>query len=179
MRASGQDYDITRADPDEIDALIAVNLASDTLFAGSGLIDDGDLGDHVPADVFDQAIASRDVFVARERRSARPVGFTLTSERGGTLYLDQISVHPDHGRQGLGRALMKRVEEDARDRGIKHVTLSTFRDVAWNAPFYRSIGYSEIRAEKRADWMLELERLQARTLDVSRRCFMQKRVRLF
>lgn len=179
MRASEQDYDITRADSDEIDALIAVNVASDTLFAGSGLIDDADLGQHIPAEVFDQAIHSRDVFVARHLKTARPVGFALTSERGGTLYLDQISVHPDHGRRGLGRSLMKRIEQDARDRGLKQVTLSTFREVAWNAPFYRSLGYREIAADKRADWMLELERLQARTLDVTKRCFMQKRVKLF
>lgn len=172
-------YKITRADPEEIDALIRVNLASDSLFEDTGLIAPENLGEHIPETIFADAISARDVFVVRYSKSETPVGFTLTSERGGTLYLDQISVHPDHGRKGLGRALMKRVLDDARDRGFKQVILSTFRDVAWNAPFYKSLGFSPIKPEKLTDWMHELETAQAETLDVSKRCFMKKRVRLF
>ncbi|MCI4645668.1 MAG: GNAT family N-acetyltransferase [Hyphomonadaceae bacterium] len=172
-------YKITRADPEEVDALISINLASDTLFANTGLVPVEDLGEHIPASIFLDAISARDVFVARHGKAEQPVGFTLTSERGGTLYLDQISVHPDHGRKGLGRALVKRVLEDARDRGLKQVTLSTFRDVAWNGPFYRSLGFRPVAVKKMAAWMQDLESAQAETLDVSKRHFMQKRVRLF
>lgn len=172
-------YEITRADSEEVDVLIGVNIAGDTLFADTGLIDSAHLGEHVPADVFAEAIAGRNVFVARERAGGAIVGFTLTSERGGTLYLDQVSVHPDHGRRGLGRALVARVIEDAKDRGFKRATLSTFRDVPWNGPFYRKLGFREVRASRHEPWMEELEAAQATTLDVSKRCFMQKRLRLF
>ena len=174
-----QGYTITRADPEEVDELVAVNLASDTLFADTGLIDPADLGHHIPKQVFADAIADRDVFVARYGKAEMPVGFTLTSERDGTLYLDQISVHPDHGQKGLGRALMKRVLEDARDRGFRMVTLSTFKDVAWNGPFYKKLGFRPIASEKLSDWMREIETAQAETLDVTKRHFMKKRVRLF
>lgn len=179
MRRLPSGYEITRADPEEIDALIAVNLASDTLFAGTGLISEADLGAHVPAEVFDQAIAARDVFVVRWAQQAGIVGFTLTSERGGTLYLDQISVHPDHGQRGIGRALMRRVFADARARGLRYVTLSTFKDVPWNSPFYRKLGFKPLSGHKITPWMTELEAAQAETLDVSKRCFMRKRVKLF
>ena len=177
MRRCPSGYEITRADVDEIDELIAINLAADQLFAGTGLVNDDDLDKHIPAEVFEKAIKERDVFVARFTDTAEPVGFTLSSERGGTLYLDQISVDPAHGRKGLGRSLVSRVEEDARDRGLKTVTLSTFRNLPWNGPFYRKLGYKVIKPGRIADWMTELQNMQAQTLDVSKRCFMTKRVR--
>lgn len=177
MRRCPSGYQITRADADEVGRLIEINLAADQLFAGSGLVDDTDLNHHIPADVFEQAIRARDMFVARHQDTGQAVGFTLTSERGGTLYLDQISVHTDHGQKGLGHCLVERVEIDARDRRLKYVTLSTFRDLAWNGPFYRRLGYREIKPARIADWMHDLEQVQAQTLDVSKRCFMKKRVR--
>lgn len=168
-------YRITRADAEEVEALIAVNLASDRLFAGTGLVPEDALEDHVPADILRQAIAQRHVFVVRDGYG-KPVGFSLTSLRGGTLYLDQLSVHPDHGRKGLGAALVRRVLSDARDRRVSTVTLSTFREPAWNGPFYRRLGFREIPRKRMADWMLELEDAQRATLDVDKRCFMRRRV---
>ncbi|MEL6567176.1 MAG: GNAT family N-acetyltransferase [Pseudomonadota bacterium] len=177
MRRVPQSYTITRADATDVPALIAVNVASDTLFADTGLIKPEDLGDHVPESVFQDAIRARDVFVMRWGEVGTVVGFTLTSVRGGTLYLDQISVHPDHGQKGLGRALMHRLLEDGRERGFKTLTLSTFKDVPWNGPFYRSLGFREIASEKLTDWMRDLEAAQAENLDISKRCFMRKRLR--
>lgn len=178
MRRLPDGYEITRADGDDVDDLIAVNLAADELFAETGLIDDADLGDHVPADILRDAIGARHVFVARSARGD-VVGFTLTSQRGGTFYLDQISVHPDHGKKGIGRVLVERVITDARDRGFRWATLSTFRDVPWNGPFYRKLGFREIGRHKYAPWMEELEAAQTATLDISKRCFMRKRLKLF
>ncbi|MEO0467696.1 MAG: GNAT family N-acetyltransferase, partial [Pseudomonadota bacterium] len=146
---------------------------------GSGLVDDDDLRRHIPKDVFSAAILARDMFAARHVETAELVGFTLTSERGGTLYLDQISVDPAHGRLGLGACLVERIESDARDRGLKTVTLSTFRDLAWNGPFYRALGFRQLKDAKVTEWMREIEAMQAQTLDVSQRCFMAKRVRWF
>ena len=49
----------------------------------------------------------------------------------------------------------------ARDTGLAAVTLTTFRDVPWNAPFYRRAGFTvvddpppglaELRAAERAE----------------------------
>ena len=178
MRRLPDEYEITRADAEEVGDLIAIDVAANGLFAGTGLIDEAELDDHVPGEVLGEAIAGRNVFVARSGQG-EVVGFTLTSERGGTLYLDQISVHPEHGKKGIGRALVDRVLTDGRDRRFRWVTLSTFRDVAWNGPFYRQFGFREIRRDKYAPWMEELEAAQAKTLDVTKRCFMQKRLRLF
>ncbi|HBT36557.1 MAG TPA: GNAT family N-acetyltransferase, partial [Hyphomonas sp.] len=46
----------------------------------------------------------------------------------------------------------------------------------WNAPFYAKHGFREIRRSDMAEWMLELERIQAEELDVSKRCFMVRKI---
>jgi len=178
MRRVLDEYSITRADSDEVDRLVEINLAADRLFDDTGLIDDASLLEHVPETVFADAIAMSHLFVVRGDYG-EAVGFTLTSVRDGMLYLDQVSVHPDHGRKGLGAALVNRVINDARHRGLKSVALSTFRDLPWNGPFYKKLGFREIPRSRLADWMLELEAVQAETLDVSKRCFMRRRVSWF
>ncbi|MEZ5947587.1 MAG: GNAT family N-acetyltransferase [Hyphomonas sp.] len=168
-------YAISPAMLDDITALIEVDLAAGQLFAPTGLIASEALGDHVPPVVFEQAISVGDVLKAHVA-DGPAVGFSLVSRRGGTLYLDQISVHPDHGRRGLGAALIHQVFQLARRRKMRRVTLSTFRDVPWNGPFYRRLGFRELQRRELADWMLDLERVQAASLDVSQRCFMMRKI---
>ncbi len=174
MRRLPEGYVISGAAGEEIPALISVDLAASQLFAGTGKLSDDQLGDHVPAEVFEAAIPGGHVFAARDRTGA-PAGFVLTSLRGDTLYLDQISVDPAHGRRGLGAALIRRVLKDARDRRRRTVTLSTFRDLPWNAPFYRTQGFRELPRKRLTGWMLEIEAQQAEVMDVTQRCFMRRK----
>jgi GNAT superfamily N-acetyltransferase len=51
-------------------------------------------------------------------------------------HLEEMDVLPEHAGQGLGAALIEAVCSWAHTRGFDAVTLSTFRDVPWNAPFY-------------------------------------------
>ena len=46
--------------------------------------------------------------------------------------------------QGSGRALMKATLDLASARRLPSVTLSTFRDIPWNAPFYASMGFKAL-----------------------------------
>ena len=69
----------------------------------------------------------------------------LVSLRGGMLYLDQISVHPDQGQRGIGAALLTRVIDEAKRRKLRRVALSTFRDLPWNAPFYARLGFEVVQ----------------------------------
>ena len=175
MRRLPAGYSISGLAVDEIPALIAVDLASGQLFSGTGLLPEGTGNEFVPAEVFAAAIPGGHVFAARDRKGT-PVGFALTSVRDGSLYLDQISVDPTHGRKGVGANLVMRVVKDAGHRKLKTVTLSTFRDVAWNGPFYRSLGFREVARKKMTGWMLEIEGIQAeKGLDVDKRCFMARR----
>ena len=69
------------------------------------------------------------------------VGFAITREVDSTIYLQEMDVDPAHGRRGLGAALVETVIEWARVHGYQAVSLSTFRDLSWNAPFYAKLGF--------------------------------------
>lgn len=74
-------------------------------------------------------------------RDGDPVGFALARELGGLAHLDELDVVPEHGRQGLGAQLLRAVCHWAAGRGYAALTLSTFRDIPWNAPFYSRHGF--------------------------------------
>ncbi|HEX5947620.1 MAG TPA: GNAT family N-acetyltransferase [Acidimicrobiales bacterium] len=63
-------------------------------------------------------------------------------------HVEQVSVDPRHARRGLGRRLLDHVVEEARRRGFDAVTLTTFRDVPWNAPYYRRCGFRVLADEE-------------------------------
>lgn len=69
------------------------------------------------------------------------VGFAYASILDGNLHLEELSVLPEWGRRGIGKALVHAVVERARSLGLRAVTLTTFRDVPWNAPFYARLGF--------------------------------------
>ena len=71
----------------------------------------------------------------------RPVGFAVVSILDGNAHLDELDVLPDHGRRGLGTALVETACTWARSVGYRAITLSTLRDVRWNAPFYVQCGF--------------------------------------
>ncbi len=169
-------YSITTGMPDDIPALIAVDKAASALFAPTGLINPDALEDHVPASVFESEMPQDNVFVARNQHGWA-VGFALVRPRGSGLYLDQVSVHPDHGQKGIGRALVIRVLTEAEQRKLPHVSLSTFRDLPWNGPFYASMGFKEIPHDKLEVYMREIEDAQRPFMDVNQRCFMRRKVR--
>jgi N-acetylglutamate synthase-like GNAT family acetyltransferase len=73
----------------------------------------------------------------------RICGFALAQRQNDWLHLEQVSVHPRAGRRGIGRSLVERVMSSARDQQLQGVSLTTFSDFSWNAPFYRSIGFVE------------------------------------
>lgn len=50
-------------------------------------------------------------------------------------------MHPEHGRRGIGGALVGSVCDWARASGIASVTLTTYREIPWNEPFYRRLGF--------------------------------------
>ena len=76
----------------------------------------------------------------------RAIGFIATEPFRRELHVWEMSVHPDAQRQGIGAGLMRACLIDARNSGFKAVTLTTFRDVEWNGPFYARLGFQEVTA---------------------------------
>lgn len=70
-----------------------------------------------------------------------PVGFALLAEIDGSIHLEELDVQPSHGQRGIGASLLKQVCAWAKAMAYPGVTLSTFRSVPWNAPFYLKHGF--------------------------------------
>lgn len=157
---------------DEIGALQEIERRAAALFHGTGLLPAS--GESSVADAAQHltAIEAGLSFTARLGRA--PIGFAIGWPQPGSIYLAELAVDPDHGRRGAGRALVEHFCAAAWARGGACVTLSTFRDVPWNAPFYAKLGFREIASADRAGWMAAYEANQARGgLDITKRLFMQ------
>jgi GNAT superfamily N-acetyltransferase len=118
--------------------------------------------------------ANRDgrVWVAADRDD-RPVGFALVREIGLFAHLEELDVLPEHGRRGLGAALLEAVCAWAHTRGFAAVTLSTFRDVPWNAPFFARHGFEAPARDELPPELLEIVAMEdKRGLRTDRRVIM-------
>ncbi|MDD9369013.1 MAG: GNAT family N-acetyltransferase [Acidimicrobiales bacterium] len=81
--------------------------------------------------------------------SAPVVGYALVDvldepgRRPGerAAHVEQVSVDPLFSHRGLGRRLLDHVADIARGHGLDAITLTTFRDVPWNAPYYGRCGF--------------------------------------
>ncbi|CAM3791084.1 GNAT family N-acetyltransferase [Nocardioides zeicaulis] len=76
-----------------------------------------------------------------------PVGFAHVVDMVGHAHLAQLSVHPDHGRRGVGAALLEAAAERATLKGHGSLTLTTYADLPWNGPFYARHGFVEFAAD--------------------------------
>ncbi len=83
------------------------------------------------------------LLVAAEAEDGEAVGFAHVLEVGGGAHLEQLAVLRASGRRGHGAALVRAALEEAGRRGHARVTLRTFADVPWNAPFYCRFGFVE------------------------------------
>ena len=70
------------------------------------------------------------------------VGFAHVIEAAGLAHLEQVSVLPAFGRRGYGREIVEAAMRETRQRGYRELTLRTYADLPWNAPFYRSLGFA-------------------------------------
>jgi GNAT superfamily N-acetyltransferase len=104
-----------------------------------------------------------------------PVGMVIASVRDGAVYVEEMDVLPTHGRRGLGARLLGRVCIWAGAQGHAAVTLSTFRDVPWNGPFYRKHGFRDLQPAEWTPGMRAIRETEERQgLRVEARVFMRR-----
>jgi ribosomal protein S18 acetylase RimI-like enzyme len=131
---------------------------------------------NLPAEKYREIIAAGWSWIAEDEQ-AMPVAFAAATLDGHELHLWELNVHIDHQRRGIGRALLQRLLVEAAAAAIPAVTLTTFRDLPWNAPFYRSMGFELVDAgqldPRLAGLLAEEER---KGLPAARRCAMRRKI---
>ncbi|WP_399084053.1 GNAT family N-acetyltransferase [Streptomyces sp. BBFR2] len=65
-------------------------------------------------------------------------GYLMWEPVDGATHIEQVSVAPAYAHRRIGQALIDRAAHDGGDRPL---TLTTFRDVPWNAPYYTRLGF--------------------------------------
>ncbi|MGW6447535.1 GNAT family N-acetyltransferase [Lentzea sp. NPDC055074] len=151
---------IRLAQPAELPYLQQIEIASGEPFHDAGM---PEIADDDPMSLED--LAEHEVWVAIGAEGV-PVAFIAVGDVDGATHVHQVSVHPSHARQGIGAALIEHVT-----RSERAVTLTTFRDVPWNAPYYERLGF-QVVAETSAG-LAEIMREEAsRGLDPATRVAM-------
>jgi GNAT superfamily N-acetyltransferase len=133
-----------------------IERAAGEQFRGLGMAAVAD--DEPPAPTVLQQYLDRGAVWVAADPDDRPVGYLLLDDVDGATHIEQVSVHPSLARRGLGRALIETAVQRARARGHRRVTLTTFTDVPWNAPYYRRLGFSVVPSDDQGP---ELRRLRA------------------
>lgn len=83
------------------------------------------------------------------------VGFCLLKRVNEAAILAEVDVLPAHQRQGLGKSLVQEAQKYS-DKHEIPLYLTTFDDLAWNAPFYRGLGFRALSAGQSPGFMREL-----------------------
>ena len=101
------------------------------------------------------------------------IGFAAIRVAGRELHLAELSVARAHQRCGVGSLLIRAMKIDARNSGYRAITLNTYRDVPWNAPFYARFGFVEVENfEGRAHLAESYKGAATLGLPMDRRCAM-------
>ena len=165
-------YGVRRASVADLPLLPAIELAAAQLLRG--FAPESVLAESTSIADFESARVNDLLWVASA--GDEPVGFARVKRlEPGAAHLDELDVHPDHGRRGLGRRLVTAVCDWAAIDGLEAVTLSTFREPRWNQPFYASLGFDEVEANALSDALLRIvEDETRRGLDPARRVVMRR-----
>lgn len=138
-------YAITAARPHDLSRLPSIELAAARLLVGHA--PESVLNETTPLDVLKRAQADGRLWVALADDTA--VGFAHVEViEPDAAHLEEIDVYPSHGRRGLGERLVLHVCEWAAVHGYQSVTLTTFRHVPWNMPFYARLGFQVVAREQ-------------------------------
>jgi GNAT superfamily N-acetyltransferase len=133
---------IRAARPQGLPAIAAIEDSGAETFAAYG----HPLADGSPPTPSDQwALALNDglLWVADDS-VAGPIGFIAGKLTDDGLYIEEVDVVMERQQQGFGRRLMQAAIDWAHDNGRRAVTLTTFRTIPWNKPFYAEMGFVEM-----------------------------------
>lgn len=94
------------------------------------------------------------------------VGYLLLDTLDGNLHIEQVTIDPMYARRGLGARLIRFAAQLGLDRRLTVlpadrpglITLTTFRDVLWNAPYYKRLGFRVVDEPHWGDEMRALRR---------------------
>jgi GNAT superfamily N-acetyltransferase len=132
---------VRTASAGDLAQLPAIQTAAGAVFRDIGMADIAD-NPPMPLDALAGYQRAGHAWVAVDRPD-RPIAFIVVDVVDECAHIEQMSVRPDHARRGIGRTLINHVGAWASEQGLHALTLTTFRTVPWNAPYYERLGFAE------------------------------------
>ncbi|MFE9629765.1 GNAT family N-acetyltransferase [Streptomyces sp. NPDC006463] len=145
---------------DEMPLLQDIERAAGLCFRDIGM---PEIADDEPLPLDELARYQRDglAWVAVDGADA-PVAYLIADPVDGGLHVEQVSVHPDSARRGVGRSLLDHLADRAARDGVPALTLTTFTDVPWNAPYYERCGFRPLAEGGLTPGLREIREQEAR-----------------
>ncbi|WP_024795080.1 GNAT family N-acetyltransferase [Tomitella biformata] len=125
----------------EILRLQEIEVAAGEPFRELGMLSVAD--DDPPSSECLMEAIEREMCWVYETRTAGVVAYLAAIGLDASLHIEQVSVDPAFARLRYGARLIEHAEQDAAARGYPLLTLTTFTEVPWNAPYYSSLGFRE------------------------------------
>jgi GNAT superfamily N-acetyltransferase len=131
------------------------------------------VADAPPTDIGKLLLARRQGWLRVAVVEGQVAGFVLGAVEARDLFFAQLSVRPRFARREIGGRLLEAFRIRANEARRERLTLSTFRDLPWNAPYYRRLGFEILPTSELPDYLRAHRRLEAAAnLDLDRRVCM-------
>ncbi|MGF6542705.1 GNAT family N-acetyltransferase [Paraburkholderia youngii] len=161
------------AAPHEAETIRAIEFEAGLRFVGVGMTGIAD-APPMAREVVERKIEAREIIVALDQQEIC-VGFVMFEPQPTRVYVQELDVLTSHAGRRIGAALIEEVARIARARQLTQLVLSTYRDVPWNAPYYRRLGFRDLATiELDASLLARRDAHIARGLDESKRVFMRR-----
>ena len=145
-------FTLRRAHDHDADLLPAVEHSAAQAFLGCEGLQWLASADVLSAEQHRAFIAAGLTWVVVDRQD-RPQGFLCGQDCGTDWHIVELSVAQALQGQGQGRRLIATVANRAHAQGFSGLTLTTFTQVPWNAPFYARLGFARLDAQTCSDFL--------------------------
>jgi GNAT superfamily N-acetyltransferase len=135
-------YTIRLAASHEVASLPAIEMAAAQRFQNSMHPAAAD-GQPISEGLHARWLAHDGVWVAESPRGEL-AAFAAWIPLALDMYVVELDVHPDHAGQRLGSKLLDAIAAFGSRLGFSRMILRTFRDIPWNEPYYRSLGFETL-----------------------------------
>lgn len=166
---------------DELESLCDIDMDASRLFDAAGL-------ELASANALEFAAAERNRWLDCLRSGTTLIasstaegalGFAALRILDGEQYLEQLSLRRGAMRRGIGTALLRAAERTASRTPARALWLTTYRHLAWNAPFYERVGFVIVSPEQCGRELQQELALQRRLLPLPQeRVAMRKALRM-
>ncbi|WP_245650611.1 GNAT family N-acetyltransferase [Nocardia harenae] len=149
---------IRPAVPADLPVLQELEMAAGAPFAALGMHAVAE--DDPPAlEVLGEYVGAGRAWVWAE--GGHPVGYLVLDLVDGAAHIDQVSVDPALRGRRIGRRLVDHAVAWAVAHGLTALTLTTFVEVPWNGPYYRTLGFTFLAPEQETPGLRALRAAEA------------------